>query len=135
MKIALAVFGALILAQLIKGIVHAARHRFDPLAFFKDGGFPSGHSAFVTSLALSVYIEEGWSTLFVAVLVFSLIVLNDSFRVRRETGDEAKAINQIIKHQKMKFRHLTESEGHTFGQVVAGVMLGTLVSSVVYLIL
>ncbi|HLD72143.1 MAG TPA: divergent PAP2 family protein [Candidatus Nanoarchaeia archaeon] len=95
------------------------------------GGMPSSHSAFVISLASSVYLEEGLNTSFAISLVLAMIVLRDAFGVRRTAGEEGSVINLIIKRLKMK----TETHfamGHTPLQVLVGALIGLIVSLGVY---
>lgn len=95
------------------------------------GGMPSSHSAFVISLASSVYLEEGLTTTFAISLVLAMIVLRDAFGVRRTAGEEGSVINLIIKRLKMK----TETHfamGHTPLQVLVGALIGFVVSLGVY---
>ena len=95
------------------------------------GGMPSSHSAFVVSLATSIYLEEGLTTTFAISLVLAMIVLRDAFGVRRTAGEEGSVINLIIKRLKMK----TETHfalGHTPLQVLVGALIGLVVSLGVY---
>lgn len=95
------------------------------------GGMPSSHSAFVVSLASSIYLEEGLTTTFAIGLVLAMIVLRDAFGVRRTAGEEGSVINLIIKRLKMK----TETHfamGHTPLQVLVGAFIGLVVSFGVY---
>lgn len=98
------------------------------------GGMPSSHSAFVVSLATSIYLEEGLTTTFAISLVLAMIVLRDAFGVRRTAGEEGSVINLIIKRLKMK----TETHfamGHTPLQVLVGAFIGLVVSLGVYYLL
>ena len=95
------------------------------------GGMPSSHSAFVISLASSVYLEEGLNTSFAISLVLAMIVLRDAFGVRRTAGEEGSVINLIIKRLKMK----TETHfamGHTPLQVIVGSVLGLVTALLVF---
>ncbi len=132
MKIAIALLIVLVAGQLIKGIIESIKSRFDITNFLSDGGFPSTHSSLVSCLTLSVYFEQGFSVLFFASLVFSLIIINDSFRVRHETGEQAKVLNKIIVKEHLGFPKLFEREGHTKGQVLAGILLGIMLSIIIY---
>ena len=66
-------------------------------------------------------------------LVVSLIVMYDATGVRRETGEQAKLLNLILKDFKLnegketKFRHFKELVGHTPIQVATGMILGILI--------
>ncbi len=119
-------------AQLIKLIWLWFKHK---TLIWRDlvvtGGMPSSHSAFVVSLASSIYLEEGLTTTFAISLVLAMIVLRDAFGVRRTAGEEGSVINLIIKRLKMK----TETHfamGHTPLQVLVGAFIGLVVSLGVY---
>lgn len=64
---------------------------------FSTGGFPSSHSATVTTLALVVGVVEGFgSTLFALALVLAMIVMHDAMGVRREAGKHAEVLNELV---------------------------------------
>lgn len=134
-KILLAVLLAGFGAQVLKLIVLWFKHK---TLSFRDmivtGGMPSSHSAFVVSLATSVYLAEGASTAFAVSLVLAVLVIRDAFGVRRTVGEEGLIINQILKKVHLKTKtHF--SLGHTPLQVLAGSLLGLAVSLLVYYLL
>lgn len=100
--------------------------------FFVTGGMPSSHSAIVTCVTVSIFLLEGVSNLFVVSGIFSLLVIRDSFGVRKSVGDQAKLINKIAKKD-----HIHASVkvvlGHTLYQVITGMLLGALVAVLVIL--
>jgi uncharacterized protein len=72
-------FVAYFTASLTKIILRLKKEKkIDLQLFYKAGGMPSGHSASVSALILSVFFSEGFSSLFAITLVFSLIVLRDT---------------------------------------------------------
>jgi len=74
-----------------------------------SGGMPSVHSALVTSLTTAIWIKfwiNDW--LFVACLVFSMIIIYDAINVRFEAWLHAKALNEIT----LKKYNFSESIGH-----------------------
>ena len=109
-------------AQLLKIIIFWFKHkRLSWHDIIVTGGMPSSHSAFVVSLATSIYLEEGTSTAFAISLVLAFIVLRDAFGVRRTV------ITQSLKKLKSKTQaHF--SLGHTPLQVVVGAVLGLVVA-------
>lgn len=134
-KILLAVLLAGFGAQLMKLIIYWFKHKsLSWHDIFVTGGMPSSHSAFVVSLATIIYLVEGASTAFAISLVFAFVVIRDAFGVRRSVGLEGKAIEKLFKlnHLKSKFHY---SMGHTPLQVLAGAVLGLIVSAGVYYIL
>ncbi|SFL43701.1 divergent PAP2 family protein [Halanaerobium salsuginis] len=106
--------------------------------FFTSGGMPSSHSAFVSSLAISVGLKYGFqSDLFAIVTVFALIVTYDASGVRRAVGQQANVLNNLIHHlegrnfsndKSLIKEDLKELIGHTPFEVFAGVLLGTLIA-------
>jgi acid phosphatase family membrane protein YuiD len=122
-------------AQGLKAIIELVRHRkLNLQAMVGTGGMPSAHSALVTALACGVGQTLGWaSPIFAATLVFSIIVMYDAAGVRQAAGKQAKVLNQIIDElfqEKPELREdrLKELLGHTPFQVIAGSVLGVIIS-------
>jgi len=117
-----------VLAQLMKVITRSFKKgtlTFESL--FDMGGMPSGHSAFVSSLAIATGISEGFnSTIFVVVLVFALVIMYDATGIRRSAGIHGKVLNSLIKVHKMKSTRLKEELGHSPFEVIVGSILGVL---------
>ena len=125
-------------AQLLKFFIYLAVNRtIDWKRLTGDGGMPSGHSATVTALAVTSGLEYGYdSPVFAVCVILAVIVMHDAMGVRHETGEQAKVLNQMIAQwidvsEKnapfLQNMHLKEMVGHTPLQVVAGVLLGSLV--------
>ena len=131
------------LAQLIKFILTliVCRENLTVKTLLSSGGMPSSHTATVCALSTSVAMLEGLaSPLFAACVVLSFIVMYDAMGVRRETGIQAKLLNDMLKtfedmgraeisaHDKLK-----EFVGHTPLQVLIGAILGILIACLFYL--
>lgn len=108
---------------------------------FGTGGMPSSHTAAVTSLAVACGLSEGLGSPFFAVSVLlTLIVMRDATGVRRETGEQAKVLNHIVKNlfesngQEEINRNLKELVGHTPLQVFVGAIIGAIVPFLMALI-
>lgn len=104
---------------------------------FSNGGMPSSHSATVLALATACIIQEGvGSPYFAIAAVVAMIVMNDAFGVRYETGKQATIINRITKELfSGEFNtSLKELVGHTPFQVLMGALLGIFVAIVYALI-
>ena len=105
---------------------------------FKDvvvtGGMPSSHSAVVVALAVSIYLTQGLSPLFLATLVLATIVLRDALGVRRTAGEEGKLLNRVIKAARLKLPPVHYSLGHLPLEVAAGVAIGFLSAFIAYMI-
>ena len=140
-RLLIGVLLTIITAQIIKAITNSIKGKkfsFDVL-FYGIGGMPSSHAAVVTCLTVSILLLEGMSYLFVASVVFSLIIIRDAVGVRWATGEQAKVINElekkIWKSEKSKIIQLKESIGHTPAEVMAGITLGLIISLVTIFLL
>ena len=122
-------------AQVIKVIwVLMKSRKFDFRRFVGSGGMPSSHSSFVTSLACSVGLLEGFgSTAFAITLVLAMVVMYDAAGVRRAAGQQAKILNKLVEDwEKKDFtgteKKLKELLGHTPTEVFAGALLGIVIA-------
>ena len=123
------------IAQLLK-VIHTIikNKKIDFRRFVGSGGMPSSHSSFVTSLATSVGILEGFSgSAFAMAAVFAIVVMYDAAGVRRAAGQQAKILNKIVEEwENADFAHtdkrLKELLGHTPKEVFAGALLGILIA-------
>lgn len=105
--------------------------------FFDSGGMPSSHSAFVSSLGISVGLKNGFdSELFAVCFVFGLIVMYDASGIRRAAGKQARVINIIvenIEHLGIKIDgNLKELLGHSPIEVISGAVLGIIIALIFY---
>ncbi len=131
-----------LVAQIIKTIIHTILSKeFVAERLVGSGGMPSSHSSTVCALATATYIEYGAAGYeFAMALFFAIVVMYDAMGVRRETGIQAKLLNDIIKtfedmgrkeisaHDKLK-----EFVGHTPLQVLMGALLGIGIAWLIYL--
>ena len=117
-------------AQVIKIILDLIRTKsLDWRLITSSGGMPSSHSSFVTSLATSIGITQGFdSPMFAITFVLCMVVMYDAAGVRRAAGKQAAAINDIADIlENYGFRmdeSLKELLGHTPVEVAAGALLG-----------
>lgn len=114
---------AFVLSDLIKIIL--SRGKWRP---FELGGMPSTHSAIVSSLVVSVWFETGFSLLFLLAAVFGMLVVRDACGVRWEVSRHSAVLNTLTKKNHFKVA------GHTVIQALAGVVLGVVVATAVYLV-
>ena len=120
------------IAQLLKVVVILIQKKQLDLRYLVgSGGMPSSHSAFVTSLATSIALLEGFgSVAFGISAIFALVVIYDAAGVRRSVGQQSVVLNRIIRELRdhRPFvelgRDLREFVGHTQLQVVVGVLIG-----------
>jgi acid phosphatase family membrane protein YuiD len=118
------------LAQLIKMISCYIRSRkLDFSYLMSTGGMPSAHSSMACSLATSIGIYEGFSSVsFTIVAAFASVVMFDAQSVRKAAGEQAKILNQIL-DELLHEHHLSEKKlkellGHTRLEVLGGLLAG-----------
>ncbi|XP_078441533.1 uncharacterized protein LOC144711417 [Wolffia australiana] len=137
----LSALAAFLLAQVSKFFITRFRERrWDPKQLIGTGGMPSSHSATVAALAVSVGLRDGVSgSIFATAAILACIVMHDAFGVRLHAGRQAEVLNQIVyelpvEHPLANSRPLHELLGHTPLQVVAGLVLGSIIAIFAYLI-
>ena len=106
--------------------------KFDFKRILGAGGMPSSHSATVISLATMVGRTEGTnSPIFAIAIIFAVIVMYDAAGVRRETGKQARVLNDIVNTPGLSGveirEKLKEAVGHTPKQVFVGAIVGFIV--------
>lgn len=116
-------------AQFMKFVIKAFRGDFDWRYLYASGGMPSVHSAAICALATTALAYEGFtSSIFGITAVFAAIVIYDSFGVRRSTGDQAIAINDILDNLddqgRLERSRLREVLGHRPSEVITGSAVG-----------
>lgn len=121
-------------AQGLKLLIATAVYRkFDITYLTTGGGMPSSHSALVCAATVSCGMSVGFdSPVFAVAAVVAFIVMYDAAHVRRETGEQAKVLNYILRNwEEFKpenfERDLKELIGHTPLQVAVGAVLGVAV--------
>lgn len=119
-------------AQVLKTLIHLiVTKTFDPERLVGTGGMPSSHSATVCGLATAVGINYGTAGIeFALAAIFAIVVMYDALGVRRETGKQAKVLNEMMNlfnnmGTKMSTEdRLKEFVGHTPFQVIVGALIG-----------
>ncbi|NMA12595.1 MAG: divergent PAP2 family protein [Chloroflexi bacterium] len=130
---------SLLIAQLLKPIIHFFKEReWDWFQLIQSGGMPSSHSSLVTSLALSTGLWKGFnSASFSLAMGMVVIVTYDAANVRWQSGLQAQRINQLIRDvfsgQPISDQLLKEVIGHTPLQVIAGILLGIVISIIFHM--
>ena len=129
-------------AQFLKVIINFAKNRrFNWKVVWSSGGMPSSHSATVVSLAISIGLTSGFKTpLFAVAAIFAFITMYDAAGVRRETGDIAKIINDLVLHNpeienSEEYKDLKELVGHSPLEVLGGAALGAVMPFVIGMII
>lgn len=125
-----AVFGWMI-AQFMKIFTGAfSGQGFHIKHMFANGGMPSSHSSTVLALTTASAVQYGLGSAAFAISgILSIIVMNDAFGVRYETGEQAKLLNRIAKElfsgkTEDVNTGLKELVGHTPFQVLIGAIVG-----------
>lgn len=96
------------------------------------GGMPSSHAATTVVIATMIGKDLGTtSPVFALALIVALVVMYDACGVRRETGKQAKILNEIVNTpglSKVQVNEkLVELVGHTPIQVIVGALIGIVV--------
>lgn len=101
---------------------------------YLSGNMPSSHSATVIALVTIVGLRDGIDGgLFSLAALFAAIVMYDAVMVRRSSGEQGVAIQQLIKEQKSTIALPRAAKGHTPVEVVVGALLGAIIGVVVFL--
>lgn len=140
-RILMAAVAGWCIAQILKTIIHTFFVKeFVAERLVGSGGMPSSHSATVCALATAVCQEYGPGSFeFAIALILAIIVMYDAIGVRRETGIQAKVINEMMQiitdmGSDMPPRDkLKEFVGHTPLQVIMGAILGIIIAVILYM--
>lgn len=113
-----------LLSELAKILVHGIRTGNWDEQLFQSGGMPSTHSALVTSLLILVGHTVGVESIdFAIAFTFASIVWYDAFHSRRAIGEQAEILNRL-----QRWKRLTVRLGHSFKEVVGGIIFGSIVT-------
>ena len=125
-----------LIAQVLKTLIYLIiNKRFVAERMVGGGGMPSSHSATVCALATAAGMTYGGGSFEFAIsAMFAIVVMYDAMGVRRETGIQAKVLNEMMdlltnmgKEMSAEDR-LKELVGHTPLQVLMGALLGVLIA-------
>ncbi len=117
-------FTICVLVMFISEITKHINEGFRVNMWFRHGGMPSSHSAFVTSLLMVVGTYDGiQSTLFAAATVLAGIVWYDAAFVRKQVGKQARALNLL-----QQIDAFSERVGHSFMEVAGGIFYGAVLT-------
>jgi acid phosphatase family membrane protein YuiD len=100
-------------------------------SIWTSGGFPSTHAGITASITTLMLIHYGYASAeFAMSFCFSFLFWYDAVNVRYEAGQHASYINKISEELDDifdlggKMVLLKERLGHTFIEVVGGIMIG-----------
>lgn len=123
-------------AQILKTFIHLYFTKsFVPERLVGSGGMPSSHSATVCALSTATGLQCGVSSPeFAIAAIVAIVVMYDAIGVRRETGIQAKILNEMMELFNSMDKGLSTEErlkefvGHTPIQVLVGALLGILIA-------
>ena len=119
-------------AQVLKTVIHYFIYKkLDITRLFGDGGMPSGHSATVTSIAISAALCYGPGSFeFAVAAILAIIVCHDAMGVRLETQKQNVILKKLLQKpecatdEEIKKIKLKNSVGHTLPEIIGGVIVG-----------
>ena len=115
----------LVLSELLKLVTEGIRTGNWPERLFHPGGMPSTHSAFVTSLLIVVWGKLGpTSPEFAIAFVLACVMWYDAFGVRHKIDKQTEILTRL-QHKRRFPEHL----GHSFREVIAGIVFGAAITA------
>ncbi|MGZ3184738.1 MAG: divergent PAP2 family protein [Telluria sp.] len=116
----------------IKFLINSARQRRWAFNLVGNGGFPSNHSATVTSMATLIALREGIGhPAFGVAVTLCFIVMIDANSLRQHVGRQAAAINRLAQGDPAHVA-LRERMGHTLVEIGGGICTGMLFGWMMY---
>lgn len=112
--------------------LRAGRWAFDLIG---NGGFPSNHSAVVSSMATLIALKEGIGTpAFGVACTLAFIVVIDANSLRQHVGKHAAAINRLNRGAQAESGKtpLRTRMGHTKIEIAGGLVTGVLVAHLIH---
>lgn len=131
-----------LIAQLAKLLIKSNDLKFDWQSITSYSGMPSSHAAMIISLTTSVGLNQGLSSpLFYVCIILSFFIIRDALGLREYVGLQGRALNNLVRDldggkiiSKEKYPRFAEKVGHTPAQIIAGAVLGFLISLAAYYI-
>ena len=116
----------------IKFLINSIRARQWAFNLVGNGGFPSNHSAVVSSMATLIALREGIGhPAFGVAVTLCFIVIIDANSLRQHVGRQAAAINRLAEG-KPEHKWLRERMGHTVVEICGGLATGIAIGHLVY---
>ena len=108
----------------IKFFISSVRYRRWAFDLVGNGGFPSNHSAVVSSMATLIALREGMGhPAFGVAVTLAFIVMIDANSLRQHVGRHAVTLNRM--HEgKADHVILRERMGHTRVEIAGGILTG-----------
>src|SRR5471032_2629884 len=115
----------------IKFLINSVRARKWAFNLVGNGGFPSNHSAVVSSMATLIALREGIGhPAFGVAVTLCFIVIIDANSLRQHVGKQAAAINRLAEGND-KHKWLRERMGHTLVEIAGGLCTGIAIGHIV----
>ncbi|MDB5952644.1 MAG: acid phosphatase [Massilia sp.] len=114
----------------IKFLITSVRQRRLAFDLVGNGGFPSTHSAEVTSMATLIALREGINDpAFGVAVTLAFVIMIDANSLRQHVGRQAAAINRIVgAGAGAGTKPLRERMGHTLVEIGGGIVTGIAVA-------
>ncbi len=128
------------IAQLLKvPIEYLQTRHWNWALLVQAGGMPSSHSSLIVAITYAIGLSVGFGTpLFALAFAMAMIVIYDATGIRRQAGKHAELINAMINDlaagHPLKQEQLMEVLGHTPLEVLGGIVLGSVVAQVTWLL-
>jgi len=127
-----------IIVQGIKTMYDIFKKEFTWNVFISYGGMPSGHTAMVVSTATIIGLYAGvTSPVFLLSLVLAVLIIRDALGYRMQLSEHSKILNRLIKElpdeKEYAYPFSPERLGHTVSQVIAGGIIGFILTYLLYL--
>lgn len=119
----------------IKFLISSVRYRRWAFDLVGNGGFPSNHSAVVSSMATLIALREGMGhPAFGVAVTLAFIVMIDANSLRQHVGRHAVTLNRL--HDgKEDYAILRERMGHTRFEIAGGILTGIGMGFLIYTVL
>jgi acid phosphatase family membrane protein YuiD len=87
-----------LVCQIIKLVIYSVMEkRFMPGGLIKPDGMPNIHASVFAALSTVVGIKYGYSSLLYSVAAtYSIVILHDTMRVKREKQKQVDVLNRVI---------------------------------------
>jgi|EP01034_Spumella_vulgaris_P036842 acid phosphatase family membrane protein YuiD len=130
----------------IKFLINSVKARRWAFNLVGNGGFPSNHSAVVSSMATLIALREGMGhPAFGVAVALCFIVIIDANSLRQHVGRQAAAINRLATQdgagqdgkqqdgkQQESHTWLRERMGHTVVEIIGGLCTGIAIGHLVH---
>jgi acid phosphatase family membrane protein YuiD len=119
----------------IKFFISSIRYRRWAFDLVGNGGFPSNHSAVVSSMATLIALREGMGhPAFGVAVTLAFIVMIDANSLRQHVGRHAVTLNRL-NEGKEDYVILRERMGHTRFEIAGGILTGIGMGLLIYTVL